>query len=162
MGALASLKPVASTMKAVRVWTYLCVVLVLAACRIGPGEDISSEKPYADLIGVRYSVVADNLIAHGVYESLDNRVLSYIELVPIRLGGAEYAFRRKVQKGQVVRILSARRQFIPLQNGVYYLVAVENSDLPQGLPIRLALFRGNEGEGADLNPAMYRRLPKGN
>jgi hypothetical protein len=151
-------------MTQVRVWTWLCVLLTLTACQMGPGEEIASTKPYVDLIGAKYSVVADNLDAYGVYESLDNKVLSYVTLVPLGIGGPEFAFRRNVPKGQVIRILSARQHWhVPLlESGVYYLVAVENSDLPQGIPIRLELSRGNEGAGADLNPAIYKRLPKGN
>lgn len=143
-------------------WTCLCAVLSLAACRVGPGSEITSTKPYADLIGARYSVVADNLYAYGIYESLDKKRVSWVELVPLNIGGPEIAFRREVAKGQVIRILSAWRHFIPFESGVYYLVAVESSDLPQGVPIRLELSRGNQGAGADLNPAVYRRLPRDN
>ena len=83
-------------------------------------------------------------------------------LLPIGIRGPEFAFRRNVPKGQVIRILSAWRNFILFESGVYYLVAVENSDLLQGIPIRLELSRGNEGVGADLNPAVHRKLPKDN
>ena len=55
----------------VRAWTGLCVLLTLTACRTGPGEEITSTKPYADLIGAKYSVVAENLFAYGIYLSLD-------------------------------------------------------------------------------------------
>jgi hypothetical protein len=150
-------------MRNVRAWTCLSVVLALAACQVGPAEEITSTKPYADLIGARYSVVVDNLHAYGVYESLNERIVSYITLVPPPgADGPEYAFSKPVPKGQVITILSAWKEFIPLQSGVYYLVAIENSDLPQGIPIKLKLYRGNEGVGADLNPAIYRKLSKDN
>jgi hypothetical protein len=140
---------------------YLGVGLSLAACQVGPGEEITTRKPYADLIGARYSVIGD-LEAYGVYESLDNRTLSYVILVPPPgVGGPEFPFHRTVPKGQLITILSAWRQFVLLEKGIYYLVAVENSDLPQGIPVRLELMRGNEGVGADLNSAIYRRLPEG-
>jgi hypothetical protein len=152
-----------SRMRDVRAWTGLSVVLALAACRVGPAEEITSTKPYADLIGAKYSVVADKLYAYGVYESLDNKSLSYVTLIPPPgVGGPEFAFRRHIPKGQVITIVSAWRHFILLESGVYYLVALGNSDLPQGTPIRLELSRGNEGVGADLNPAIYRKLPRGN
>lgn len=149
-------------MTQVRVWTWLCVVLTLTACQMGPGEEITSTKPYADLIGAKYIVVADNLAAYGIYLSLDTKATSYIMLLPAGASGPEIAFRRNVPKGQVIRILSAWRQrFSPFWSGVYYLVAIENSDLPQGVPIRLELYTGaNRGVGADLNPAVYRKLPR--
>lgn len=144
--------------RAVR-WMNLCVVLAVAACRAGPGEEITSAKPYADLIGARYSV-AEDLYAYGVYESLDDRRVTSIELVPRgRIRGPEFAFRRKVPRGTVIRVLSAWRRFPLMERSVYYLVAVESSDLPQGVPIELQLDRGNEGAGAQPNPAVYRRLP---
>jgi len=153
------MNPHGSGMRDIRAWTCLCVVLLLAACSVGPGENISSTKPYADLIGAKYIVVADNLRSYGVYESVDDKsTISFVELLPLELKGPEFAFRRNVPKGQVITILSVWRHLILLESGVYYLVAVENSDLPQGIPIRLELSRGNEGVGADLNPAVYSRL----
>jgi hypothetical protein len=134
-------------------------VLALGACRVDPGKEITSTKPYADHIGAKYSVVADNLYAYAVYQSLNDRRVSYVELVPRNIGGSEYAFRRQVPKGQVIRILSAWRRFPLLDSSVYYLVEVENSDLPQGIPVELQLDRGNEGADGDLNPAVYRKVP---
>jgi hypothetical protein len=69
----------------------LCVVLAHAAC--GPGEEITSTKPYADLIGAKYAVVADDLYAYGVYESLNDRRITSIDLVPHgNIGGPEFGF----------------------------------------------------------------------
>lgn len=45
-------------MRDARMWTGLCVALTLAAC-VTPGKEITSTKPYADLIGAKYVVVAD-------------------------------------------------------------------------------------------------------
>ncbi len=151
-------------MKQVHAPTWLCVVLTLTACQMGAGEEITSRTPYADLIGAKYSVVADNLVAYGVYTSLDTQTIGYVILLPIGISGPEIAFRRNVPKGQVIRILSAwRHRFIPFESGVYYVVEIENSDLPQGIPIRLELYKGgNGGVGADLNPAVYKKLPKAN
>jgi hypothetical protein len=144
---------------------YLCVVLVEAACQAGPAEEISSTKPYSDLIGARYTVVADYLDAYGVYESLNDRTLTFIELIPGRPGiaGPEIAFRRNIKKGQVVKIRSAWTHFVLSGSSVYYLVDLKNSDLPSGVPVRLPLSTGeNKGIGADLNPVIYKRLQKDN
>lgn len=151
-----------SGMRHVRGWTSLCVVLLLAGCRGGPGEELTSVKPYADLIGAKYSVIADKLYAYGVYESSTSKRITSIELVPIGIGGSEFAFRRSVPKGTVIRIVSAWRRFPLMESSVYFLVAIENSDLPQGIPIEVQLDRGNEGVGADLNPALYKKLPRHN
>ena len=98
----------------------------------------------------------------GVPWELDNRTVSYTLVPPPGAAGPEYAFSRPVPKGQIITILSAWQQFIPFMSGVYYLVELEQSDLPQGVPVRLDLYRGNEGDGVELNPAIYRKLPKDN
>jgi hypothetical protein len=141
-----------------RAWTCLCIVLALSGCQLGLREEVTSKKPYADLIGANYSVVADGLYAYGVYESLNNRTLRFVDLVPLGIGGPEFAFKRTVPKGQVVKILSAWRHHKLLETVAYYVVAVEKSDLPEGVPVWLELSRGNEGVGVDLNSAIYRRL----
>jgi hypothetical protein len=137
--------------------------LALTACRLGPGEEITLKEPYSHLIGARYEVITDNLYAYGVYESLNPpKKLSYVELVPLLLDGPEFAFRRTIPKGEVVTILSAWAQSTSFETRVYYLVDVHDADLPPNIPIRLKLSRGNEGTGAELNPAMYAKLPKVN
>lgn len=150
----------AQSTKSIGVLTFALAVLALPGCDVGPGEEVTS-KPYADAVGGRYRVVADNLYAYGVYGS-DNKTLSYITLVPMGIGGSEFAFRRTVPKGQVLTILSAWRRLILFESGVYYLVAFENWDLPDGIPVRLELGRGNEGIRAEPNPAVYQKLTASN
>ena len=143
------------------IWTVVC--LAVAACVGGPGQEITTVKPYADVIGARYSVVGKDVYAYGVYESLNDRTVSYVTLIPRGgVGGPEFAFRRIVQQGQVIRIVSAWRQFPGMEGSVYYIVEVEDSDLPPDIPVRVQLSRGNEGVGAELNPDFYKRLPKDN
>jgi hypothetical protein len=42
-------------------------------------------------------------------------------------------------------------------SGVYFTVNLDALDLAASTPIRLELFRGNEGEGETLNPRVYRK-----
>lgn len=148
-------------MREARTWTCLCVVLALASC-VGLDKEITSAKPYADLIGAKYIVVADGLYAYGVYGSQTGNRITSVHLIPIGIGGPEIAFRRNVPKGTVFQLLSAWRGNPLMESSVYYRVAVENWDLPQDIPIELQLDRGNEGVGADLNPDLYRKLPRDN
>jgi hypothetical protein len=121
---------------------------------------LTSTKPYADLIGAEYEVVADDLRAYGIYESLDTRTVGYVTLVPsMRLSGPEVAFRRDIPQGRVIGILRAWRRAAVDHSGIYYVIAMEDADLPRDIPIRIDLSRGNEGRGADLNPNVYRKLP---
>ena len=136
----------------------LVLAILVSGCSSGIPENLTSEHPYSGFIGARYRVVATNLYAYGVYESLNDKKLSYITLVPLDLSGPEFAFRRTVAPGQTITILSAWRRAVLLDSGVYYLVEVENADLPQDIPVRLEMFRGNEGRDGDLNPEIYKRL----
>jgi hypothetical protein len=150
------------SLAAARAWACLCMVLALTGCQVGLHEEVTSKKPYADLIGAKYSVVADGLYAYGVYESRNNKTIRFVDLIPLPIGGSELAFKQTVPKGRVIKILSAWRHHKVLETLVYYVVAIEDSDLPESAPVWLELSRGNEGVGVDLNPAIYKRLPKGN
>lgn len=138
------------------------MVVALAGCQLGVHEEVTSKKPYADLIGAKYSLVGEGLYAYGVYESSSNRTVRFVELIPLHIAGSEIAFKRTVPKERVIKILSAWRHHKLLETLIYYVVAVENSDLPEGVPVWLELSRGNEGVGVDLNPAIYKRVPNGN
>jgi hypothetical protein len=134
-----------------------CVYLVVAASR--PDEELTATKPYADLVGTDYVVITDDLYAYGIRRNYGDTVISWVKLIPgVGIGGPEVAFRRHIPKGQIIQILSAWRQPLLFDNGVYYRVAVRNSDLPSDVPTAVELFRGNEGEGAELNPSIYRKL----
>jgi hypothetical protein len=139
----------------------MSLLLALAACGTVSRKEISGTKPYADLIGTTYRVVADDLQAYGIYESLNNRIVTYVTLIPgVGIGGPEVAFRQPIPKGSELAILSAWTQTIWFDNPVYYVVAVPNVDLPRDVPVQIELFRGNEGAGVDLNPRIYSKLPK--
>ena len=147
-----------------RVFALVCAMLAGAACQVDSGRDISSDAPYADMIGARYTVVADYLDAYGVYESLNDRIVTSIDLISLRPGisGSEIAFRRNVPQGATIRILSAWKRRVLFESGISYRVEVEGLDLAPGVPIEVKLFRGNEGGGANLNPGVFKRLPKEN
>jgi hypothetical protein len=137
------------------------LAVVLVSCATGPDRELTHTKPYADLVQTEYTVIADDLYAYGIYDHLNSRDrVGSIALIPgVGIAGLEVAFRKHVPKGQVIRIVSAWRQFLLFDNGVYYLVTIEGSDLPRDIPIRLELFRGNEGVGAEPNPAVYAKRP---
>src|SRR4051812_4728198 len=121
--------------KHIRVCVCMCL-LGLAACSSGPAKEITSTKPYADLIGARYRIVADSVYAYGVYDSLPNRTVGWVILSPIKLGGCQSVLLRTIPKDHTIRILSAWHHLVLFDSGVYYLVEVENANLPQGVPVR--------------------------
>src|SRR5215471_17990787 len=86
-------------LRAARALAWLLVIATVAGCRVGRGRDVTSEKPYADFIGARYSVVAENLYAYGVYDSLNDRTLSRIDLVPVRIVRTRDRVSKDASKG---------------------------------------------------------------
>jgi hypothetical protein len=115
-------------------------------------------EPYRELMGASYEVVGDDLQAYGV-QSPDNQ-LEYITLIPgAGISGREIAFKRSIPRGSKIEIVSAWHTLMPFDNGDYYLVKVSGAVLPSSVPVKIAMFRGNEGAGVDLNPVVYRRLP---
>jgi hypothetical protein len=119
------------SVRIVRSRLYVAMVLALAGCEVRPSEEITARKPYADFIGAKYRVVGDGLYAYGVYDMHDDRRrIEYVELVPLGIGGREFAFKRPILKGQTISILSAWTEPILFENRVYYLVAIGNSDFP--------------------------------
>jgi hypothetical protein len=144
-----------------RTWirAVLCMYLliVMGACRKGTHEELTRTSPYSDLIGAEYEVATDDLYAYGIYESLPGKTANWVALVPAPgIDGPEVAFRRHVQRGQVVRILSVWRQPVLLEEGIYYVVAAPGADLPGDIPIRLELLGANE-TGPGLNPQIYKK-----
>lgn len=132
--------------------------LLVAACAIGPGEEISVAEPYSRLIGTRYEVVSERLAALGIYEAPGKPRIMFISLFPGGYGGPEVAFKQHVPRGSVMRVLSVWRQSIPMESGIYYVVDVEGVSFPANVPIRLELGGENSSDGQSPNPSVYRLL----
>lgn len=116
-------------------------------------------SPYGNFIGIRYRVIADDLYAYAIRQKYGDEAVSWIVLIPgAGIGGPEVAFRRHVPKGSAVRILSAWHVTVLFEKGIYYEVSVSDVDLPDVVPIRLELARGNEGADGDLNPSVYQKM----
>lgn len=141
----------------------VCMMLIAtsSACIKPAVEELTFTSPYADFIGAEYRVVGE-VIAHGIYENLNQRVApSYITLVPgVGFTGPEVAFRRPIAKGQHIKLLSAWREQTSLYSHVYYLVTLQNTDLPSDVQVRIRLYGGKEEMNTGLDPAVYERLAK--
>ncbi len=146
--------------------TFVWMAIALApACLQSPSTQLGPESPYSGQIGTEYRVVGD-VKAYGIYEGADQKKLAFITLIPgVGIGGREVAFKRKVEHGQVIRLLSAWHGPVLGGSGVDHLVAAEGTDWAHGdwdrdVPIRVELMRGNEDVGPELNTAIYRRIEK--
>lgn len=137
---------------------FVCIVLLTVLSGCTKPIDLTLTNPYAQIVGTEYRIVAE-VDAYGIYEDLDKKVISYITLIPgVGIGGPEVAFRKRIAKGQKIKISSAWRERKFLYNDIYYVIALQDADLPRGIQVRIDLSRGNEGVGAELNNSVYERI----
>lgn len=140
----------------------ICLILIAAssACVARDVDELTFTSPYASIVGTEYRIVAE-VNAYGVYKNQDKKVVSYITLIPgVGIAEPEIAFKRQIAKGQNIKILSAWRERKLLHSDIYYLVGLQDADLPRDIEIKIELSRGNEGVDAGLNPSIYERLVK--
>ena len=138
------------------------VLLVAAGCTRYTDRDLSATSPYSEMIGAEYEVRVDDLELYGISD-VDRRteVTSMTLVPPPGIGGSEVAFRCRVPRGTRLRIAAVRHRNLVFDNGLYYLLELPGSGVPEGIPIELELFRGNEGEGREPNAHRYRRIGRG-
>lgn len=141
----------------------VCLIWIVAtsACGARAVDELTFTSPYTSIVGAEYRI-AREVNAYGIYKNMDRRdELSYITLIPgVGIGGPEVAFKKRIAKGQIIKILSAWRKHRFLTSDVYYVVAIQDADLPRGIQVKIELSRGNEGVDAELNPRVYERLAK--
>jgi hypothetical protein len=133
---------------------------VAIACSTAAGVDVSQEVEFTEMIGRDYQIVGD-VDAYGIKNEDRDTNASYVTLIPPPgIGGREVVFMKRLPKGQTFRIVAATRRQRAFTNGIDYVVELNGADLPQGLDVRIALFRGNESGDTDLNPSLYQRVDK--
>ena len=131
-----------------------------SACAENAVDELTFTSPYASIIGAEYRIV-EEVNAYGIYKNMDRKEVSIITLIPgVGIAGPEVAFKKQISKGQTIKILSAWREHRFLTSDVYYLVALQDADLPRGIQVKIKLSRGNEGVGAELNPRVYERITR--
>ena len=101
-----------------------------------------------------------SLEAYGVRQNAQAPVDHVTLIPPFGVDGPEVDFRIPVPAGATVTVLKVVRTNPLFDPEMTFIVALEGAALPVTAPVRIDLFRGNEGQGdLQLNPAIYRRLP---
>lgn len=130
-------------------------VVSVAACGAVPREDMTTRRPYSDLVGAEFRVVASDVNAYGIYGNWPERVVTYVTFIPPpRIRGYEVAFHRQIPKGTTFRIVGVWRISYLFPPVLALRVELRGSDLPVGVPVEIDLSRGNEA-GPTLNPNVY-------
>jgi len=139
---------------------FICLIwlAVFTGCTEPTLVELSLSSQYGQIVGSEYRIIAP-VDAYGIYENLDKRVISYITLIPgVGISGPEVAFKKRIAEGQKIVVLSAWQERKLLHSNVYYVIALQDTDLPRDMQVRIDLSRGNEGVGAELNQRVYEKI----
>lgn len=143
---------------ALRALGILIAVLGLVGCQ---ESDVSSSDPYKAMIGNRYRIVGE-VKAYGIYrDDGEKKNLQVVTIIPgVGIQGRLVAFRQPIKRHATFTIIGARKQpAINLSGSIIkYYVIFDDQQLPAGVKIEIALLRGNEGGGVDLNPTIYEKI----
>ena len=144
----------------------LVPILVLAAGLCGCGEehrvDVSQKDEFRRLVGMQYEVTG-SVDAYGI-RSYSRPEVVYVTLIPLPgISGPEVGYRIPLKLGSKVtirKVIETNRAFDP---NMSYEVLLEGTQLPTAVPVRIDLFRGNQGDSPmELNPKLYRSLKASN
>ena len=145
------------------IYQFVCLIwlTVSSGCAKPNVVELTLTNPYDQIVGNEYRIISA-VDAYGIYEDLDNRkVISYITLIPgVGIAGPEVAFKKRIAKGQIIKVLSAWRERKLLHSDIYYVIVLQDTDLPRNIEVRIELSRGNEGVGAELNQRVYERITR--
>lgn len=140
----------------------LLPMITAAGLLLGCSEkftDVSDDPRIKPFVGGQYEIVG-LVYAYGIREH-PKAPVHYITLIPPPgIAGSEVGFKTPVPVGSrvtVIKVLKSNR--VPDPN-MDFVVRLEGAELPTQATTRIALFRGNEGDGfLQLNPAIYRKSP---
>jgi hypothetical protein len=135
---------------------FVCCILL--GCDERLLTDLSDEPEYKAIVGSRYEIIAD-LAAYGIKREL-NRRAEYITLIPPPgIAGPEVEFEIPVKRGSEVTVLKIVKTNRWPDSNLTLIVRMTGTRLPIEQPIRIDLFRGNEGAaGVLINPKIYRKV----
>lgn len=139
---------------------FICLIwlTIFSGCAKPTLVELPLTSQYGQIVGAEYRII-EAVDAYGIYEDLDKKVISYITLIPgVGISGPEVAFKKRIPKGQRITVMSAWRERKLLHSNVYYVIALQDTDLPRGIQVRIDLSRGNEGVGAELNQRVYEKI----
>jgi hypothetical protein len=157
-GSFSELPQQPRTMTNIRSLSAAIFGVVAVACGTETRTDVSEQSSFKHLVGEEYEIVG-TVIAYGLREHSAAPV-DYVTLIPPPgIGGSQVGFRISVQPGSrvvVQRVFKTNRWPDP---DMSYDVVLKGMPLPTDAPVRIDLFRGNEGKNpSELNPNLYRKL----
>ena len=145
-------------MKLIVVHFVASLVTLTSACSDETRREVSNQARYKNLLGEEYEVIGP-IEAYGIRQH-SSAPVDYVTLIPPPgIAGSYVGFRVSLQSGSTVviqRVYDTNRWPDP---DMSYDVILTGTLLPTSAPVRIDLFRGNEGKDPSrLNPRLYRRV----
>ena len=136
----------------------LVLVIALAAggCRTPfPPTEITQREPYVNFVGRNYRIVSE-VIAHAWNEYPDKQKISTVSLIrPPGVANRFVSKRVPLKPGQTLRIIGALQYLALFGYEKYYVVAIPDAGLPEGIPIKI----GMNSDGVP-DPETYELVPE--
>ena len=135
----------------------VAIAVTLLACSETTFNDVSSKSGYRELVGTSYTVIG-SLDAYGIRKH-SQAAAEYATLIPTPgIAGSEVGFRIPIAVGTkmtVTRVYETNRFF---DSSISLEVKIFGGSVPENLPIRVDLMRGNQGSNKlSLNPEIFRK-----
>jgi hypothetical protein len=117
----------------------LAIVFTVGGVRLPSLEtDITRQQPYSSFIDREYRVTEVSAYAWNDFPD-KARILSITLMPPPGAKNRFVSYVTRLQPGQRVRIVSARRRFGLVGFARHYVVSVPGADLPDDVPITMAV-----------------------
>jgi hypothetical protein len=131
--------------------------LMLSACGEIKYVDVSTKPGYRDLSGATYTVVGA-VSAYGIRKH-SKAEIEYITLIPPPgIGGSQIGFQIPITVGSTLTVMNVYETNRIFDPSVSLGVKLSGTVIPENLPIRIDLMRGNQGaDKLSLNTAVYKR-----
>jgi hypothetical protein len=132
--------------------------LLLLGCSDERRLDVSEQAEFKHLVGMEYEAMGP-VDAYGI-RAHSQAAVDYVTLIPPPgIAGSYVGFRVPLQSGSTVVVLRVLKTNRWPDRSMSFDVALKGTQLPTTAPVRIDLFRGNEGKAdTDLNPNFYRPL----
>jgi hypothetical protein len=137
-------------------WTVVMLILGIGGVMVPfPVTEISRQKPYVDYIGREYRVTSD--VDALMWNDFPDKakILSISLMPPPSVANRFVSFKKRLQPGQVVRVVGAQRQFDGFGFHREYVVLVPDAGLPGGIPVTI----DTNSDGV-LDPRVYEPISK--
>ena len=135
----------------------IALTVMISACGKTTYKDVGHEPGSRELIGTTYTVVRP-LTAYGIREHSKAAIEYFTLIPPPGIAGSEVGSRVPIAIGSTLTVISVYETNRLLDPSVTLGVKLNGAALPENLPVRLDLMRGNEGvDRLGLNSAIFEK-----